>query len=306
MATANKTIRYEVLGATPTSSRRSVDLAHREKESGWRKYLVFAILLPPFISTLLVVLALNLGWRIHGPAQEWINDNRATTQIIVQLASGILGVCNVLVARKLINFSSRLALCKQAISLDTLKLLSALSIDRFDFSLHSRHLPILVFFSTITILPAALWAGALTPVDATNVVRDTYTTISPAYTAASHKYWIADWYGYNGTKVRNHLGTFSYAPPLHRYGYLHSDGAAASSLDGSPQSHLKNDRSNFTYVGRSYGVGSLVGLEEKTDLRLAKGVQGYSYHEMGYLGSVNCTYNASSLFDLVQITNSTL
>ncbi|RDW57775.1 hypothetical protein BP5796_12576 [Coleophoma crateriformis] len=39
-----------------------------------------------------------------------------------------------------------------------------------------------------------------------------------------------------------------------------NDGSTASSLDGSTQSFKKGDNSNFTYHGRSYGMGASVGL----------------------------------------------
>lgn len=301
MATNNKKIQYKALESA--TSRRSSTLWHNERESAWLRSLVFAVLLPSIISTILVVLALISGWTIEGAAQKWINDNRASTQIIVQLISGVLGVCDVLVVRKLVNFASRLALNKRPITLDMLKLLSALSIDRFDFSLRRKHLPILVVSSASAILPAALWAGALTPVD-TSIVRDTFKTGSPAYSVATEQYWSADWYNYNGTRVRNDLGVFSYAAPLHRYGYLHRDGGAASSLDGSPQLHVKNDNSNFTYVGRSYGVGSLVGLQHQRDFTLTRGMLGYNYNESGYLSKVDCIHNASSAFDLDLVQSS--
>lgn len=102
---------------------------------------------------------------------------------------------------------------------------------------------------------------------------------------------------YDGPKYRTGLGVFSYAPPLHRSGFLHSDGQAASSLNGSPRLHVKNDNTNFTYVGRSYGAGSLVGLE-MNGLNLSRGVMAYNFHEIGWVPNTTCIYNSSTPFGL--------
>jgi len=115
----------------------------QDAEAWWRRFLIFAVLLPPIMMNLLIIVALNNGWRIHGIAQRWIDDNRGTTQIVVQLLSGVLGVCDVVVVRKLINFSSRLAMCQTPIMLYKLNLIAALSIDRLDLSLRHKHLIIL-------------------------------------------------------------------------------------------------------------------------------------------------------------------
>jgi hypothetical protein len=61
--------------------------------------------------------------------------------------------------------------------------------------------------------------------------------------------------------------------------------------------HTKIDNSNYTYIGRSYGVGSSVGLaDNKTQDRY--GTIGYQYIEIGYNSSVECIYNSSSQFGL--------
>ena len=180
--------------------------------------------------------------------------------------------------------------------LDKLNLMAALSIDRLDLSLRHKHLIILCAFSTLTILPAALWAGALTPID-TSVLREPFRVRSPAYSNETYHGWSQRWLNYVGLKVRNDLGMFFYAASLHRSGFLHSDGAATFSLDGSSWLHLKNDSSNFTYHSRSHGIGSLIGLEEN-DLNLSEDVLSYDFREIGYLSKILCIYNQSSAFGL--------
>ena len=302
MPSKNGVAPSEVQNTTPAN--RALPLSAREKESRGKRFMVFIALLPPIVTTILLVLALLLEWKIEGGSRKWIDENRATTQILVQIISVALGLWNVFSIKKIINFSSRLALYRQPMRLETLKLLSAISSDNVDMSLRGRNLPIMALFSALFLFPAALWAGALTPVDS-SAVRSNFETRSPAYSDATVKNWNETWYNYQGPKVRNSLGVFSYAPPVDRYGYLHSDGSAASTPDGSPPLHAKNDNSNFTYIGRSYGVGSLVGLNKREGLNLARGVLGYSFHESGYLPHVHCIYNETSDFHLTLVVNST-
>ena len=61
--------------------------------------------------------------------------------------------------------------------------------------------------------------------------------------------------------------------------------------------HTKFDNTKFRYVGRSYGVGSSVGLVDTEwtdhDVNL-----GYSYQEQGYTSSAECIYNESSRWEI--------
>jgi len=143
-----------------------------------------------------------------------------------------------------------------------------------------------------------MWAGAFPPINTTVLRESLGHARSPAYSNETYNLWSQDWLNYVGPKVRNDLGVFSYSAPLHRSGFLHSDAAAASSLDGSPRLHVKNDNSNFTYVGRSYGIGSLLGLEEN-DLSLSESVLSYCFHP-----TIQCIYNQSSAFGLTLLQSS--
>ena len=71
---------------------------------------------------------------------------------------------------------------------------------------------------------------------------------------------------------------------------------SATSYNGLPRNHSKNDNPSWSYVGRSYGVGSSTGvasLPESYDNLLY-----YSYHEMGYNVESSCTFNSTSAFNL--------
>jgi hypothetical protein len=65
---------------------------------------------------------------------------------------------------------------------------------------------------------------------------------------------------------------------------------------GYNQTHVKHDRSRFSYSGRSYGVGSSVGLAgvvlKETNL------QYYNYSEVGYDAQVQCIVNSTSAWQI--------
>ena len=71
---------------------------------------------------------------------------------------------------------------------------------------------------------------------------------------------------------------------------------SATTYDGSPRNHSKNDNPSWSYVGRSYGVGSSTGvalLPDSYDNLLS-----YNYSETGYDVESSCTYNSTSAFNL--------
>ncbi|RSL58974.1 hypothetical protein CEP54_007490 [Fusarium duplospermum] len=84
-------------------------------------------------------------------------------------------------------------------------------------------------------------------------------------------------------------------PSSARTGLLLNAVSQASSRDPSTPRHQKLDATGFTYHGRSYGVGSAVGLiqPQLTD-DIAGTIKNYSFHEHGYKCQVSCQYNKSS------------
>ena len=92
----------------------------------------------------------------------------------------------------------------------------------------------------------------------------------------------------------------------------------ASTLNGEPRLHSKNDNPSWSYIGRSYGAGSSLGLTEITDyidrsygpgssLGLTElteltnhtshgEVLGYIYNETGYMAQSNCRFNMTTQF----------
>jgi hypothetical protein len=83
-------------------------------------------------------------------------------------------------------------------------------------------------------------------------------------------------------------------------GVLLNSLSEASSSNSSVPQHKKLDNSGFSFYGRSYGVGSGVGLVDSPALITPQNsnsrpaVNYYEYAEIGYTSRVHCIYNESS------------
>jgi hypothetical protein len=279
------------------------NLTGQDVDSGWSRFFVFLIIAVTTIASSLLIAGLKFDWTIHGSGYTFIAQNRATASIVVQVLAGLLGVAHKATVRTLINYSSRESLCRRPMTLDNLDFWSSLTNSQIDWALPKGKVFLLLTTATFSLVPAGLWAGALTPIEATIVRTNSMVTEVPVYSNATSDIWSQTWYRNDGYKVRNSLGMFSYAPQTDRYGFLHSDGASASTIDGRPQLHKKNDNSNFTYYGRSYGAGALVGLANDS-LTMSQGIISYEFVEKGYDTQVTCIYNATSNFQLSLIQSS--
>ena len=83
-----------------------------------------------------------------------------------------------------------------------------------------------------------------------------------------------------------------------------SSASLATTWNNDSRKHAKNDNPVWTYVGRSYGVGSSQGLIDLTGLENEGAeVLAYNYSEPGYLTSSTCTNNGSGEFLLYDNQN---
>lgn len=103
--------------------------------------------------------------------------------------------------------------------------------------------------------------------------------------------------GSAGPSLRTQKGFFTYSVGQQQSGQLLSSAASASSTGVGPHVHRKLDNTQFSYRGRSYGVGAPVGLMDQGITSDAQ-VAGYIYQEEGYVANVTCIYNTTSNFAL--------
>jgi hypothetical protein len=283
-----------------TLKSKETSRPNAKEVSVWVKFIsVPGLILNTVVSTLILV-GLDNGWTIPGNFYDTINNARATTQIVVQIIASGLGAIHVNAIIQVFNFGSRLILTRRPTSLDRLALWNLLNTKSIDWS------PVVIICYVVALAPQPLWVGALTPVQ--TFMNRTEPSISiqiPRYTMNSHNLWSQnDFYNESAPSV-NRKGTFSYLPIQDRLGYLITDGSTASSVDGRPQTRPKNDNSNHTYIGRSYGVGSSVGLTDDA-IQESDRMMGYTYTETGYQTTVECIYNSSSQWGLMLVQNGSI
>lgn len=268
------------------------------------KYLTVPGLLLTSIVIILLLWSDRSNWTDTGRFYQLITNNRATSQIFVQVISQCLGAVHVHVLCTLINFATRLRLTKRPTALDQLKFRSALCGVRLDWSLPLRSLLPLMIFAAMVLLPGALWAGALTP-----VVTSTYLVSRPSpahskwpdlsvprYSSASERYWQNITWLRPQPSIRNEKGVFTYSPNYDLQGRILNLAASASSRDNSTRKHDKIDDSQISYMGRSFGVGSSVGLVD--GLLNSSSTLSYNNTETGYRAKVECIMNSTSLWNL--------
>lgn len=260
-----------------------------------------------FIGLVLVTVlsAVQVASSVHGvvlpvPYQNFVTQNRATTQIVVQVLSAIFGFAQFAPICVIINRATRLRIAKRQASLDDLRFWSLLVSRGLGWDLPLKRLLILLVFLLCTLNPAALWAGALTPIQvftfrSGNATVTSYSNISYIKEYPSEVGNVAD-----QMEVRTVKGMFTYDVGIAFQGALLSTASTATTVDGNPRQHAKFDNTGLVYNGRSYGVGSSSGLFED-GIWNDPHVAGYGYWENGYKAEVDCMYNSSTAFLLREL-----
>lgn len=185
-------------------------------EVSWTKVApLLAVTVSAIVAVLLSILASK---HIHlGSSQtEWITQNRASTQIIVQLLSMTLGTFQLYAFQSLFRFWISTHLTRKSSSLDSLKFMNAVYAARFDHEIQLQWVIVLLLYLAAVQVPAALWAGALTPVFASMEGNALYTI--PAYSSSTENLWgYTCWptancpAGFNSA-ISTPNGTFTYIP----------------------------------------------------------------------------------------------
>ena len=283
---------------TDSAGRDSVDRLRALEEGVWTRYLAVPGLILTTIISLLLIILIDRNVVIYGRAYVVVVENRAVAGIVVNILAHLLGAIHVYTLCTIVNFATRISIGRRGVSLDRLKFWSALCMNRLAWDLPKSMLVPLCGYLLLMILPQALWTGALTPIITFSTQSQQPLPI-PQYSAGSQEYWRQGWdsTGFNASApLRSVKGTFSYASARDMPGLLVIDGASASTRDGSPPIHRKNDNSGYSYQGRSYGLGSSIGLVD--DGLNDVSTLGFSYVENGYETRVQCFTNFSAQYGL--------
>jgi hypothetical protein len=257
------------------------------------KFDIFYALI--FTSTLtgLLVAANGMNWHLTGEYYQLVTNNRASVQIAVQILANLLGLIHVTAICRLINYATRIYFSEVAISLSSLRAWIALSVARLDLDLPIAWLLPLAVFIAFTLIPSALWAGAITPVMITTVIESSLMIPSYENVSLIREYPAQPDSSNTSPFVRNINGLFTYKVGAQFTGMLLSNAAGATTFNGDQFQHAKFDNTKYTYNGRSYGVGAAVGLGDGIITSNTLATQ-YSYQEVGYSAQVTCIYNMSN------------
>ena len=259
-------------------------------------FLVLATVPALIVSISLLALSIR-DVRSTGSLLSFATDDRATVQIIVSVLSSILSTLNVYTVTRLLGFATRVHLVRRSLSLDKLRLVSAITTR----TIASDQPVQMLLLSTIVLLlfavPNYLWTGALTPVSTTATVIAGNALMIPNYSPFSNNTW-----NYSGRdpcdSVVNEMGIFNNCPIDVLQSRLLSHAAQASS--NSTQTYPKLDNTHYAIIGRSYGVASSAGLADD-DLYVNRDrsfLLSYNYTEYGYNTQVHCIHNETSAWGL--------
>lgn len=123
---------------------------------------VYGLLMTTILSSFLLY-GINQPPFIDHSFYNFISEHRSSVQAILSLLASVFGFAHLYVFTSVINFSTRILLMQYAPSLDRLKWWKALATKSIDLTLPLGFLlPVIAVFA-LTLLPAFLWTGALTP-----------------------------------------------------------------------------------------------------------------------------------------------
>ncbi len=256
------------------------------------------------VTTVLSVFLLYMkaGSTSHRQIYDRVSNYRADIQTFVQVMSHLLGLAHTLVLTTCLSNRARLRFESSSVSLDRLQWWSTMSSLRIDWSLPSQFLYLSILFVAASFVPAALWAGAITPTVTTKMIQSTIS--APFYQPdQSNTFWNNSWAPFRANVTYKDTGSFSYSPGVASSGLILSNAAAAISTNETIAKHSKNDLTQYFYKGRSYGVGASPGLVDPPGNNSS--LISYHYSEIGYQASVACIKNTSSLWGWIIVENYT-
>ncbi|KAK5674443.1 hypothetical protein LTS10_012831 [Elasticomyces elasticus] len=237
-----------------------------------------------------------------------VSSNRTAIQILVFILSYGLSLVQVSSLWTTFTYATRLLAFRRPVRLEKLRYWSAISTNRLDTSLPAHHLLICVLLFFASFLPGGLWTGALTPILDLNTSPTKSTIKVPTFSQNSRDFW-------NNIDLQNcHTsGLVTTCPVPDLQGALLTTLGSASSPGSMLRRHAKIDAPDWSYVGRSYGVGSSVGLtwilspgdempvaweDGLTPIQYKDDVLGVKYEEYGWFADVRCEYNKSPAYGL--------
>lgn len=245
----------------------------------------------------------------NGTLVSTVQNYRSTVQVLVHAVAAPLSLMQVYVLKALFNFSNRLRIVHEGVSLSEIALWVAISRSSVDWSLPKKHLHWLSLVVVAAAIPQFMWIGALTPVKVSHTRHGAEMEI-PAFNLSTNAAWKTEFSHDSEDVISNEVdrctsvydkrGFIPSCPVPALQGQLLLSAATATTSDDSMvRQHSRLDTPEWSYYGRSYGVGasvSLASLSEKSfvsDLNYADDLN-YTFEETGYNSKVDCFRNTSS------------
>lgn len=233
--------------------------------------------------------------RFPGDFFDFISNNRPSVQFAVQLIANFLSAAQVIVLCRLINFAIRRRFASREMDLNTMLMWSDAMVTHMDWDLPPKFLLPLLLFLGSTKAFRGIWAASLTPVI---TWKETAGQVAiPRWDDVSLLREYASEIGNGGPMVQNTHGRFSYSVALDFLGSLLASASSATPIEPGLRQQRKIDNSRYTYMGRSYGMGSTAGLVDD-NIEGNRHARLYAYQEDGYRADVDCIYNETSDFRL--------
>ncbi|KAI6780540.1 uncharacterized protein J7T54_000180 [Emericellopsis cladophorae] len=253
----------------------------------------FLCLLPTTAASVFVFYCSVATVRFSGDFYQLIVDNRPSVQFAVQILANALSFLQALVLCRVINFTVRRYFAHEAMSLDSLRLWIDLIALRMNWGLPCKFWLPLGLFMLATMALKGIWAAALTPVE---VWKATHGEVFvPSWENVTHVKEYPSEVGREGPTIQTSQGRFSYSVGTQIRGHLLMSATSATTTDGGSREHRKIDNSRYTYIGRSYGLGTSAGLLDR-NLEEDRLAISYKYQEDGYTTDVKCIHNETSNF----------
>lgn len=276
-----------------------------------------------FTTLLSVLLVWQRGVRSIGTFHDAVMADPATAAFVKQIVAGLLGAIWLYAAGSIFNLTTRLRLASpnRTPSLQALNIWAAVGSQRVDFSLPVNYLMLTLAVVLVGHAIGSLWGGAIAPVSLPAQFLDDDNLLVPLFTPP----WFTNQFPHEGDdkdfddtigeQCRPYNAQSGFIPTcpvpgdlkslilLWQLAHLISVGlqnlildsaSSATTYDGKPRIHSKNDNPQWSYVGRSYGVGSSQGITNRSFTR--GDLLGYNYTEVGYLVETHCSLNTTSAF----------
>lgn len=152
-----RTGRYAEIDEREECDRRTTPIVFLHKNG-----IFFSLIITTTISSLLLI-SDRRRWFVSGHFYATLSSYRASVQIAVQLISALFGFLQQSVICDLFNYETRLRLRKRAVTVDAIYAWTSICAARAAWDLRAKLCLPTVAFAFGTLVPAALWAGAITP-----------------------------------------------------------------------------------------------------------------------------------------------